>query len=299
MTPYQRPKRRSRRSNGYVLLDRAWAERLGVRRSGGLYRIGRRELADRLAALSGAKPQVGQPQTGIRDLAANETPRDDLVTLGDCSHVVGFYETAAFLAGSVRYFLAPGLRAGDAAIVVATASHRALFDHALEEAGIDLRAAQQSGRYLALDASETLSTFMVTCMPDAARFSATIEARLPSGIGKAQGANLWGDGRGTVGPGKCRRRNRTRAPLERSRHQASVLAVVRIPDKCLLYRRGRRAISTGLRATFGGDPDRGLRRRSASLAFLLPGGVAAAIQAVCLHVEGGVRAATADDIPGW
>ena len=193
MTPYQRPKRRSRRPNGHVLLDRAWAERLGVRRSGGLYRIGRRELADRLAALSGAKPQVGQPQTGIRDLAANEAPRDDLVTLGDCSHVVGFYETAAFLAGSVRDFLAPGLRAGDAAIVVATTSHRALFDHALEEAGIDVRAAQQSGRYLALDASETLSTFMVTCMPDAAGFSVTIEKLVSQAASGKRKVRIYGE----------------------------------------------------------------------------------------------------------
>jgi MEDS: MEthanogen/methylotroph, DcmR Sensory domain len=193
MTPYQRPKRRSRKPNGYVLLDRAWAERLGVRRSGGLYRIGRRELADRLAALSGAQPQVDQLQTGIRDLAANEAPCDDLVTLGGCLHVVGFYETAAFLTGSVRDFLAPGLRAGDAAIVVASASHRALFDRALEEAGIDVRAAQRSGRYLALDASETLSTFMVTCMPDVARFSATIEKLVSQAVSGKRKVRIYGE----------------------------------------------------------------------------------------------------------
>lgn len=81
MTPYQRPKRRPRTTNGYVLLDRAWAERLGVRRSGGLYRIGRRELADRLAALSAAKPLVDQLQAGIHALAANQPPYDDLVAV--------------------------------------------------------------------------------------------------------------------------------------------------------------------------------------------------------------------------
>ncbi len=37
-----------RRSNGYVVLDSTWARRLGVRRSGGMYRIARRKLMDRL-----------------------------------------------------------------------------------------------------------------------------------------------------------------------------------------------------------------------------------------------------------
>ena len=193
MTPYQRPKRRPRTPNGYVLLDRAWAERLGVRRSGGLYRIGRRELADRLAALSAAKPLVDQLQAGIHALAANQPPHDDLVTLGGCSHVVGFYETAAFLAGSVRDFLAPGLRAGDAAIVVACASHRALFSRALEKVGIDVRAAQRSGRYIALDASEMLSTFMVTCLPDATRFSATIEKLIHRAALGTRNVRIYGE----------------------------------------------------------------------------------------------------------
>lgn len=156
MIPYQRQNRRPRKSNGYVLLDSAWAERLGVQRTGGQYRIGRRNLADRLARLSATKPQ-----------------RDDIVAHGD-SHVVGFYETEAFLVDSVRDFLAPGLLAGNAAIVVATDSHRALFGRALMEAGIDLDEAQRCGRYIALDAPEVLSTFMVECMPDAARFRATV-----------------------------------------------------------------------------------------------------------------------------
>lgn len=156
MIPYQRQNRRPHKSNSYVLLDSAWAERLGVQRTSGQYRIGRRDLADRLARLSATTPQ-----------------RDDIVAPGD-SHVVGFYETEAFLVASVRDFLAPGLFAGNAAIVVATDSHRALFGRAIMKAGIDLGNAQRYGRYIALNASEVLSTFMVECMPDAARFRATI-----------------------------------------------------------------------------------------------------------------------------
>lgn len=171
MIPYQRQNRRPRRPNGYVLLDSTWAERLGVQRTGGLYRIGRRDLADRLARLNATLPLADQVQGGM---TANEPQRDDIVALEGHSHVVGFYETESFLVDSVRDFLVPGLLAGDAAIVVATGSHRDLFGRALIETGIDLREAQRCGRYIALDASETLSTFMVECMPDAARFESAI-----------------------------------------------------------------------------------------------------------------------------
>lgn len=180
MARYQRPQHRSR---GYVLLDRAWAERLGVRRSGGVYRIGRRELADRLAGLSAAKHLVDPLRV----------QPDDILTLGGCSHVVGFYGTEAFLTGSVRDFLAPSLRAGDAAIVVATAAHRALFGRALDKAGIDVRTAQRSGRYIALDASETLSTFMVTSLPDAARFRATIETVIHRAAQGTRDVRIYGE----------------------------------------------------------------------------------------------------------
>ncbi|HEX8758675.1 MAG TPA: MEDS domain-containing protein [Pseudonocardiaceae bacterium] len=174
MIRYPRQNRRPRRPNGYVLLDSVWAERLGVKRTGGLYRIARRDLADRLARLSATLPLGDRVQDGIAGRTANEPQHGDIVALEGHSHVVGFYETEAFLVDSVRDFVAPGLLAGDAAIVVATASHRDSFGHALMEAGIDLDEAQRCGRYIALDASEVLSTFMVECMPDGARFSATI-----------------------------------------------------------------------------------------------------------------------------
>jgi hypothetical protein len=40
-----------RRPNGFVILDRTWADRLDVRRVNGVYRIRRRELLERLERL--------------------------------------------------------------------------------------------------------------------------------------------------------------------------------------------------------------------------------------------------------
>ncbi|HEY2763015.1 MAG TPA: MEDS domain-containing protein [Pseudonocardiaceae bacterium] len=166
MVPYQQ-NHRPHRPNGSVILDSTWAKRLGVRRTGGLYRIGHRDLADRLARLN---TTMDHGQDGTRSLTANEPQRDDNVALEGHSHVVGFYETEASLMDSVREFLAPGLLAGNAAIIVATAYHRDFYARVLTEAGIDLREAQRCGRYIALDASEAMSRFMVQGTPDAARF---------------------------------------------------------------------------------------------------------------------------------
>lgn len=49
--PVDRSSRAQRPANGFVILDRAWAVRLDVRRVGGVYRIRRRELVERLERL--------------------------------------------------------------------------------------------------------------------------------------------------------------------------------------------------------------------------------------------------------
>ena len=85
-------------------------------------------------------------------------------------HEVQFYsDDAVFLDTFVR-FIAVALKAGDAAIVVATESHREALALRLKTLGLDVDAATQQGTYIQLDVAETLSTFMVNDMPDSARF---------------------------------------------------------------------------------------------------------------------------------
>src|ERR1044072_5310301 len=85
-------------------------------------------------------------------------------------HLVEFYETESFLVDTVCRFLLPALHAGDAAIVVATAAHRAAFEAALEDAGIDVQAAAGEDRYVALDARDVMGRFMVDGSPDPERY---------------------------------------------------------------------------------------------------------------------------------
>jgi len=86
------------------------------------------------------------------------------------AHVVQFYESDAFLANEAARFIGMALGAGDAAIVIATKAHREQIERNLETRGLDMTRAIGQGRYVALDAAETLAKFMVGDMPDAERF---------------------------------------------------------------------------------------------------------------------------------
>ena len=86
------------------------------------------------------------------------------------SHEVAFYsDDAALLVGFTR-FIEAALEAGNAVIVVATESHRKSLLQRLQEHGVDTAAAIEQGRYISLDVADTLSTFMVSDLPDPVRF---------------------------------------------------------------------------------------------------------------------------------
>jgi CheY-like chemotaxis protein len=85
-------------------------------------------------------------------------------------HEAGFYFDDASLLDGFTQFIGSALRAGNAAIVVATEFHRDRLLPRLQSHGLDIGAAIEQGRYISLDAAGTLSTFMVNDLPDPARF---------------------------------------------------------------------------------------------------------------------------------
>ena len=90
---------------------------------------------------------------------------------GDNDHFVQFYEADGFLLNSLSGFIGKAITLGEAAVVVATQEHRDGLDELLLANGLDVISAKASGRYVSLDAAETLSKFMVSGWPDAARFN--------------------------------------------------------------------------------------------------------------------------------
>jgi len=106
-------------------------------------------------------------------------------------HLVEFYETDEFLVDAVSEFVGSSLRDGDAAIVIATATHRRAFEAALNASGIEVAAAVD--RYLALDAAELLEKLMVNGAPNAARFRDTIGVLIEHAAADGRQVRVFGE----------------------------------------------------------------------------------------------------------
>jgi len=88
---------------------------------------------------------------------------------GACDHMVQLYRDPEFLVDSVALYVGEGLRAGDAAVVIARPEHRDLFLQALERQGL-----RPSRALKVLDAEESLGKFMVSGMPEWTAFHALV-----------------------------------------------------------------------------------------------------------------------------
>jgi DNA-binding NarL/FixJ family response regulator len=86
-----------------------------------------------------------------------------------CHEVLFCSDDECFL-DSFTHFIGAALKAGNAAIVVATESHRDSLLPRLRAHGLDIAAAIGQGRYISLNVADTLSTFMVNDLPDPGRF---------------------------------------------------------------------------------------------------------------------------------
>ena len=123
------------------------------------------------------------------------------------AHAVHFYEDDAIFIDSLSEFVGAALGSGGACVVIATQQHHQSLNESLRDNAIDIHRIAAEGRYVPLDAHETLSQFMVTGGPDAARFRAAIEPVLQRARRSMRRNNaalaafgemvavLWGEGR--------------------------------------------------------------------------------------------------------
>jgi len=85
-------------------------------------------------------------------------------------HEVRFYSDDEYFLDSFTQFIGAALNAGKAVIVVATEPHRDSLLLRLQAHGLDIGTAIEQGRYIPLDAAETVSTFIVNDLPDPGKF---------------------------------------------------------------------------------------------------------------------------------
>lgn len=84
-------------------------------------------------------------------------------------HEVASYRDAASFVDGLARFIDAALKKGKPVIVITTEAHRGGIRRRLQARGWDVAASIQEGIYISLDASDTLSTFMVNDWPDATR----------------------------------------------------------------------------------------------------------------------------------
>jgi PAS domain S-box-containing protein len=89
-------------------------------------------------------------------------------------HAVQFYQDDRLLIEELTRLIGTSLVSGDAAIIVATKPHRDALARELTARDLNIKRAAAEGRYVSLDAAETLSHFMIDQMPDPERFTELI-----------------------------------------------------------------------------------------------------------------------------
>jgi hypothetical protein len=89
-------------------------------------------------------------------------------------HFVQFYESDRFIIEKVSRRAAKALRIGGSCVLVATESHLADLETRLHCHGINLESVRAQGRYVALDAADTLARFIVDGSPDRIEFNGVV-----------------------------------------------------------------------------------------------------------------------------
>jgi PAS domain-containing protein len=93
-----------------------------------------------------------------------------------CGHAVQFYEKDSALIEALGQHIGAALTSDDTAILVATNAHREALADELRLRKINPDAAIKAGRFIELDAADTLAKFMVGGGPDTEKFENTIGA---------------------------------------------------------------------------------------------------------------------------
>jgi signal transduction histidine kinase len=141
----------------------------------------------------------GNPAHQLFNAAVGNLPAVDFVPRLDWSgmcqsdHFVQFYDSDPFLLDSLSGYVAAGLDAGEACVVITTPPHRKGLEERLRARGLDLAGARRGGRYVALDAEETLSVFMVDGDVDRLRFTEAVAPVIKGAAGRGRRVRAFGE----------------------------------------------------------------------------------------------------------
>jgi PAS domain S-box-containing protein len=120
-------------------------------------------------------------------------PQVDWSKMRDSEHFVQFYENDEYMIESASGFVGTALREGECSVVAATPEHRQALARKLVACGIDVTEAEKSGRFILLDAAETLETFMDGPTLNPQRFNETIGTAIKQLAARCRRIHAFGE----------------------------------------------------------------------------------------------------------
>lgn len=181
---------------------RRWAQnnqltgiKVGIR---GDWRFTKNELLRMVKRVRGTEEQLQTiltPEKQDTLQASPSLPRSsyEIVPQKKAGHFVQYYENDEFLIESLSKFIGEGLRKGETCITAATKEHTNILEERLVKYGLNIIDAKAKGQYMPLDASGTLSKFMVDGKPDANLFFQVIGSLLEKSALRGQKIRIFGE----------------------------------------------------------------------------------------------------------
>jgi signal transduction histidine kinase len=121
------------------------------------------------------------------DGSQDRAPRGSWSQHGHHQHGVQFYSQDKFLLEELSEYIGNALRAGDAAVVVATDTHRNCLLQWLTAQGLDVAALIEQGHLVVTDAAELLAEFMSDGWPNKERFNDAVGTIVANALACATG----------------------------------------------------------------------------------------------------------------
>lgn len=132
--------------------------------------------------------------TGLGELVAKRiAPISDWTDMGRYEHFVQFYESTDFLVSSVAEFIIHGLKVGESCIVAATRDHLQKLSDAMGAFYAEFDRAVADGRYVSIDADETLASIIIDGQPDRAAFFQTMIPILDAAVERKAEVRIFGE----------------------------------------------------------------------------------------------------------
>src|SRR6185437_1781752 len=94
--------------------------------------------------------------------------------IAPCSHVVQIYEDDSEFLHTLEDFVILGLEDGDSLVLIATERHLKAIEDRCSAKGFNMNALKKYGQYIAIEAEEMMSKFMVNGWPDEELFYTSV-----------------------------------------------------------------------------------------------------------------------------